>query len=98
MDTSTKEAMEALKEAAISKGHRVYEYTDQDGNMFWSFERFPSIVTHSRTLTLGDRVGAPFDSYLSELRAVRRLIVEEEKEKELGRAGRVGRDGGSHGK
>jgi len=90
--------MDLPKEAAISKGHRVYEYVDQDGNVFWSFHRFPSVVTHSRTLTLNDRIGAPFASYLSELRAVRRLIVEEEKEKELGRTGTVVRDGGSHGK
>lgn len=86
------------KEAAISKGHRIYEYTDQDGNIFWSFTRFSSVVTHSRTLRLDDRVGTPFDTYLSELRAVKRLIVEEEKEKELGRVGTVSRDGGSHGK
>lgn len=86
------------KDAALAKGQRVYEYVDQDGNVFWSFHRLPSVVTHSRTLTLGDRVGTPFDSYLSDLRAVRRLIVEEEKEKELRRTGTVARDGGSHGK
>jgi hypothetical protein len=86
------------KEAAISKGQRIYEYTDQDGNVFYSFHRFPSVVTHSRTLTLGDRIGTHFDSHLSDLRALRRLIVEEEKEKELGRTGTVARDGGSHGK
>lgn len=87
--------MSSPKEAAVTKGHRVYEYRDQDGNVFWSFHKFPAVVTHSRTLTLTDRVGSPFDTYLSELRAVRRVIVEEEKEKELGR---VARDGGSHGK
>ena len=82
----------------VSKGQRVYEYEDQDGNLFWSFHRFPSVVTPSRTLSLKDRVGTHFDGYLSDLRAMRRIIVEEEKEKELGKVGTVGRDGDSHGK
>lgn len=86
------------KEAAVRKGQRVYEYVDQDGNVFWSFHRFPSVVVHSRTLTLGDRIGSHFDGFVSDLRALRRLVVEEEKEKELGRVGTVPRDGGSHGK
>jgi hypothetical protein len=90
--------MSSPKEAAISKGHRIYEYEDQDGNLFWSFHRFPSVITHSRTLTLKDRVGTHFDGYVSDLRAMRRVIVEEEKEKELGRTGTVAGDGGSHGK
>lgn len=62
--------------AAPSRGRRVYEYTDQDGNVFWSFDKFPSVVTHSRTLTLGDRVGTHFDNYVAELRALRKVILE----------------------
>ena len=77
--------MSAVKEAAVQKGLRVYEYTDQDGNVFWSFDKFPTVVAHARTLTLGDRVGTHFDSHLSELRALRKLIMEEEKEKAKGR-------------
>lgn len=69
---------------AASKGNRIYQYTDQDGRIFWSFEKFPSVVTHSRTLTLGDRVGTHFDSYLAELRATRRFLIEKEKEKAVG--------------
>jgi len=75
----------SLKEAAVAKGLRVYQYTDQDGRIYWSFEKLPSIVTHSRSLTLGDRVGTHFDNYLAELRATRRFLLEEEKEKSLGR-------------
>jgi len=75
----------ASKEAAVTKGRRVYEYTDQDGNVFWSFEKFPSVVKHARTLTLGDRVGTHFDSFLSELRAHRRIILEDETAKSVGR-------------
>lgn len=77
--------MTASKEAAVTKGRRVYEYTDQDGNVFWSFEKFPSVVKHARTLTLGDRVGTHFDSFLSELRAHRRIILEDETAKSVGR-------------
>ena len=77
--------MDSTKTGAVSKGNRVYQYTDQDGRIFWSFEKFPSIITHSRTLTLGDRVGTHFDSYLAELRATRRFLLEEEKDKSLGR-------------
>jgi hypothetical protein len=76
---------EAPREAAVTKGLRIYQYTDQDGNVFWSFEKFPSIVTPSRVMTIGDRVGTHFDNYLSELRALRRFILEDEKNENLGR-------------
>ena len=75
---------DSTKEGALSKGLRIYEYTDQDGNVFWSFEKFPSVVKHARTLTLGDRVGTHFDNFLSDLRAYRRLLLEDEKGKTLG--------------
>lgn len=70
---------------AVQKGNRIYQYTDQDGRIFWSFEKFPGVVTHSRTLTLGDRVGTHFDNHLAELRATRRFLLDQEKEKALGR-------------
>ena len=60
---------------AVTKGNRI----------FWSFEKFPAVVTRSRTLSLGDRVGTHFDNYLAELRATRKFLLEEEKEKGLGR-------------
>lgn len=63
----------------------MYEYTDQHGNLFWSFEKLPSLVSPSRTLTLDDRVGTHFDNYIAELRARRRLILEAERQKSLGR-------------
>ena len=77
--------MSGEQEATVEKGHRVYEYEDQDGNLFWSFTKYPSVVTNSRTMLLRDRVGTPFDSYLADLRAVRRLLVEERREKEAER-------------
>lgn len=77
--------MTDFTKTAVTKGHRIYQYTDQEGRIFWSFEKFPSVVTHSRTLTLGDRVGTHFDNYLADLRATRRFLLEEEKEKGFGR-------------
>lgn len=76
---------DSTKKVAVTRGNRIYQYTDQDGRVFWSFEKFPSIITHSRTMTLGDRVGTHFDSYLAELRATRRFLLDEEKDKGLGR-------------
>lgn len=76
---------DAPREAAVSRGKRVYEYTDQDGNVFWSFQKFPSVVTPSRIMTIGDRVGTHLENHLSELRILRRYLIEQEKEKSLGR-------------
>lgn len=73
------------REAAVTKGLRVYEYTDQDGNLFFSFDRLPGVVTHSRTLVLDDRVGTHFDNFVAELRARRQLLLEAQKEEALGR-------------
>ena len=77
--------MKSPKEAAVTKGLRVFQYTDQDGNVFWSFEKFPSVVTPSRVMTIGDRVGTHFDNHLSELRALRRYILENETNATLSR-------------
>lgn len=62
------------KTAAIQKGMRIYEYRTQDGRIFWSFDKFPNLVTHSQTLTLVDRVGTHFDNYLAEIRALRQVL------------------------
>jgi hypothetical protein len=62
----------------------VYEYTNQDGVTFWSFEKLPTVVTHSHTMKMGDRVGTHFDNYLAELRALRRYLIDEETDEEPG--------------
>lgn len=46
---------------------RVYEYVDQDGNVFYSFERLP-MVTVGRRLTLQSRVGVHFQNFMTFLR------------------------------
>lgn len=58
-------------------GSRIYQYTNQDGVTFWSFEKLPFAVTHAHTLTLDNRVGTHFDNYLSELRILRQYLAEE---------------------
>lgn len=72
--------MTVPERTAARKGQRVYEYVDQEGNVYWSFVKLPMVVTHSRILRLGDRVGTPFDSYLADLRASRRVLLEGELE------------------
>lgn len=69
----------------MTRGLRIYQYADQDGNIFWSFTKFPNVVTHSRTLVLEDRVGTHFDNYLSELRATRKYLLDKETDEDLGR-------------
>jgi hypothetical protein len=65
------------EKTAAKKGQRVYEYVDQSGNVFWSFEKFPTAVTHSRILKIGDRIGTQFDTYVADLRAVRKMLMDE---------------------
>jgi hypothetical protein len=59
-------------------GSRIYQYTNQDGITFWSFEKLPFTVTHSHTLTLDPRIGTHFDNYLAELRILRQYFIEQE--------------------
>ena len=58
------------------RGARVYQYRNQDGVVFWSFDKLPT-VTHAHTLTLENRVGTHFDSYLSDLRIFHRFLLDE---------------------
>ena len=46
---------------------RVYEYVDQDGNVFYSFSRLP-MVSVARRMTLQTRVGVHFQNFLSYFR------------------------------
>jgi len=58
---------ETPKEAA-EPGKRVYEYVDEQGVVFWSFNRLPSKVSKTRRLTLKSRVGSHLINHLVELR------------------------------
>lgn len=59
-------------------GSRIYQYTNQDGITFWSFEKLPFAVTHSHTLTLHPRIGTHFDNFISELRILRQYLLEQD--------------------
>jgi hypothetical protein len=63
-----------IKKAA-PKGDRVYTYTNQNGDVFFSFKKMSQVVTPSQNLKLVDRVGSPFDQFLSELRVFRRFLL-----------------------
>lgn len=56
---------------------RVYEYTNQDGQTFWSFDKMPTVTTGHR-LRLAGRVGTQFDNYINQLRVLRRILEQEE--------------------
>lgn len=60
---------------AAALGMRVYQYTNQDGVTFWSFEKLPT-TSVGHTLRLDDRAGSNFDGHLFGLRELRRLLLE----------------------
>ena len=49
---------------------RVYEYTDEAGNVYYSFTRLPKEVSVGVRLRLQSRVGTHFQNFLSYLRAL----------------------------
>lgn len=49
---------------------RVYEYTDEEGNVYYSFARLPREVTVGVRLRLQSRVGVHFQNFLSYLRTL----------------------------
>lgn len=48
---------------------RVYEYVDQDGNTFYSFQRLP-MVNVGKKLFLVNRIGVHFQNFLNFMRAM----------------------------
>mgnify|MGYP003394414847 CR=1 FL=1 len=74
--------MSETREAAAPKGLRVYQYTNQDGVTFWSFEKLSSAVSPSQTLRMDDRIGTHFDNYVHELRILRRFLIEGEDDED----------------
>lgn len=61
------------------KQPRVYEYITQDGVVFWSFTKFPNVITHSQKLILDTREGTPLSQYLADLRGLGRILGIPEK-------------------
>lgn len=66
-----------FKEAA-KKRVRVYEYTNQHGQTFWSFDQLPATITTGHRLRLSDRIGTQFDHYVNQLRTLRRVLERSE--------------------
>jgi len=56
---------------------RVYEYTNQDGQVFWSFERLRNPVTLNQKLVLEDLLGVFFNQYVAQLRLLQRAMLED---------------------
>lgn len=53
---------------------RVYEYVNQDGQVFWSLERLPK-VTSGHILKLEDPIGSRMESFLRQLRTLYQALV-----------------------
>jgi len=49
-------------------GRRVYEYTDAEGIVFYSFHRTANFVNPPKRLTLKSRIGEHLTNFLSRLR------------------------------
>lgn len=49
-------------------GRRVYTYTDDEGNTYWSFTRRHETVSSPLRLVLDNRVGTHIINFLAELR------------------------------
>ncbi len=58
--------MKRTLEAATGK--RVYEYTDPDGVVFYSFHRTANIVNPPKRLTLKSRIGEHLMLFLARVR------------------------------
>ena len=60
--------MAEKKQASGLSRIRVYEYQDGEGNIFWSFTKFSSLVSPPVRLTLQSRLGTHVINFLVELR------------------------------
>ncbi len=49
-------------------GQRVYEYRDDNGVVYYSFTRAPSVITPPKRLHLKSRVGTHLVNFLTRLR------------------------------
>ena len=49
-------------------GQRIYTYTDDEGNTYWSFTRREQTVSPSLRLTLKSRIGTHILNFVGELR------------------------------
>ena len=50
------------------KGRRIYEYQDDEGNIYWSFTKRKQTVSPPTRLILQNRVGKHIINFLTSLR------------------------------
>lgn len=66
-------------------GKRVYEYTTDDGTVFWSFTKLPKMISPPTRLTLRKKVGTHLINFLVKLRQRGELLQQEsEVEEDVG--------------
>lgn len=56
------------REVEAVTGKRVYEYTDPDGVVYYSFYRTTNMVNPPKRLTLKSRIGEHLMNFMSRLR------------------------------
>jgi hypothetical protein len=56
------------REIEAVTGKRVYEYTDGDGVVYYSFHRTANLVNPPKRLTLKSRIGEHLMNFVSRLR------------------------------
>ena len=61
---------------------RVYEYVTDDGTVFWSLTRLPTMVSLPTRLTNQNRKGLPFNHFMGQLRlevkALQKAVTEDD--------------------
>ncbi len=58
-------------------GKRVYEYTSDDGIVFWSFTKLAKMVSPPKRLSLKTRVGTHLINFLVKLRQRSEAVSDE---------------------
>jgi len=66
-------AVNQPKRTKVARPLRLFEYTDSDGNVFWSFSQLPGYSVHR--LTLEEHRGTHYRDFISE---IHRLAFEAE--------------------
>lgn len=56
------------REIQAAFGQRVYEYTDDEGTIYYSFTRAPNIISPPKRLKMQGRVGVHLINFLTRLR------------------------------
>lgn len=66
------------RKVSAAFGRRVYEYHDDEGNVYYSFSKAPSSISPTKRLYLQSRLGTHVINFLVKLRAVSEALQEDD--------------------